>query len=77
MPIDAMMRNIPYVKGFALKLWKNITNVEILKKEADVYDIDRMRTILLMNSELNMNNKKLGWDLMMARGEKSKLITCE
>jgi hypothetical protein len=37
--------------------------VEILKK-AGVYDIEKMRTIILMNSEFNMNNKKLGRDMM-------------
>jgi hypothetical protein len=72
---DATMRNIPYAKGFAPTLWKNITDVEILKK-AEVYDINLMRTIQLMNAELNINNKKLGRDLM-TRGEKLKLIARE
>ena len=61
---DATMQNIPYAKGFAPKLWQNITDVKILKK-VEVYDIDLMRTIQLMNSELNMNNKKLRRNLMM------------
>jgi endonuclease/exonuclease/phosphatase family metal-dependent hydrolase len=72
---DATMRNIPYANGIAPNLWKNITDVEILKK-ANVYDIHLMRTIQLMNSELNLNNKKLGRDLM-TRGEKSNLIARE
>jgi hypothetical protein len=69
---DAMMRNIPYAKGFAPQLWRNITNVEILKKTG-IYDINLTRTIQLMNSELNMNNKKLGCNLMN-RGKKCQLI---
>ena len=48
---DATMRNTPYANGFAPNLWRNITDVEILKK-ANVYDINLMRTIQLMNSEL-------------------------
>jgi hypothetical protein len=72
---DATIRNIPYAKGFAPNLWKNITDVEILKK-AELYDINLMRTIQLMNSELNINNKKLGRDLT-SRGEKLKLIARE
>jgi hypothetical protein len=40
-----------------------MTDVEILKK-AGVYDVEKMRTILLMNAEFNMNNKKLGQDMM-------------
>jgi hypothetical protein len=43
---DATMRNIPYAMGFAPDLWKNITDIEILKK-ANVYDIHIMRTIQL------------------------------
>ncbi len=43
-----------------------MTDVEILKK-AGGYDIEKMRTIMLMNSEFNMNNKKLGrWEYIMA-----------
>lgn len=72
---DATMRNIPYENGFAPEVWQNITDVEILKK-AGVYDINLMRTIQLMNAELNLNNKKLGRDLMK-RGEEFKLIARE
>ena len=31
-----------------------------------VYDIEKMRTIQLMNAEFNMNNKMLGRDMMKA-----------
>jgi hypothetical protein len=42
-----------------------MTDVAILKKDG-VYDVERMRTILLMNAEFNiMNNKKLGRELMV------------
>ena len=40
-----------------------MTDVEILKK-AGVYDVEKMHTILLMNAKFNMNNKKLGCDMM-------------
>jgi hypothetical protein len=72
---DATVRNLPYAKGFVPQLWRNITDVEIVKK-TEVYDLNLMRTIQLMNSELNMSNKKLGRDLM-TRGEKCKLIARE
>ena len=72
---DATLRNIPYANGFAPNIWKNIMDVEILNK-AGVYDIHLMRTIQLMNAELNLNNKKLGRD-MMARGKDLKLIAKE
>ena len=60
---DAILRSLPYQFGFAPEAWKDIVNVEILKK-AGVYDIEKMRTITLMHAEFNMNNKKLGRDLM-------------
>jgi hypothetical protein len=60
---DAQLRNLPYKYGFSPSHWQNITDVEILKK-AGIYDIDKMRTITLMDAAFNMNNKQLGRDLM-------------
>jgi hypothetical protein len=60
---DATLRSLPYQHGFSPTAWRHLTDVEILKK-AGVYDIEKMRTIILMNSEFNMNNKKLGRDMM-------------
>jgi hypothetical protein len=40
-----------------------MTNVELLKKVM-VYDVTKMRTILLMNPEFSINNKKLARDVM-------------
>ena len=61
--IDTFMRNLPYTKGFSPQSWQLITDVEILKK-AGVYDVEKMRTIQLMHAVFNMNNKKLGRDMM-------------
>ena len=61
---DAMLRNLPYQHGFSPTHWHEITDVEILKKKAGVYDIEKMRTITLMDAAYNMNNKQLGRDLM-------------
>ena len=60
---DATLRSLPYQHGFTPAAWLPMTDVEILKK-AGVYDVEKMRTILLMNAEFNMNNKKLGRDMM-------------
>ena len=60
---DAIMRSLPYQYGFSPKNWQTISDVEILKKAGE-YDIEKMRTITLMNSEFNINNKKLGQDMM-------------
>jgi hypothetical protein len=61
--IDTLSRQLPYQCGFSPESWRIITDVKILKK-AGVYDVKLMRTIQLMHSEFNMNNKKLGHDVM-------------
>jgi hypothetical protein len=81
---DARLRGIPYKYGFSPRHWQEITDVEILKK-AGVYNIDKMRTITLMDAAFNMtlmdaafnmNNKKLGRDLMI-HAEDSQNLACE
>jgi hypothetical protein len=73
--IDRFMRNIPYREGFSPQAWQFITDVEIVKK-AGVFDIKKMRTIQLMHAAFNINNKKLGRD-MMSLAEKCKVIAPE
>jgi hypothetical protein len=73
--IDTLFRQLPYRHGFSPDSWKVITDVEILKK-AGVYDVELMRTIQLMHSEFNMNNKKLGRDVM-AFAERHKALAPE
>ena len=61
---DAMLRNLPYKYGFSPSHWQEITDIAILKK-AGVYDVEKMRTITLMDAAFNMNNKQLGRDLLI------------
>jgi hypothetical protein len=72
---DATLRSLPYQHGFTPAAWLPMTDVEILKK-AGVFDVEKMRTILLMNAEFNMNNKKLGRD-MMSHAETHKAVARE
>jgi hypothetical protein len=72
---DAKLRDLPYKYGFSPVTWQQIVDVEILKK-AGVYDIEKMRTIILLNAEFNINNKLLG-RRMMANGEKFKVLPRE
>ena len=55
---DASLRNLPLQFGFSPLSWKEMTDVEILKK-AGVWDIEKLRTTILMNTLFNANNKKL------------------
>ena len=54
---------IPFRSGYSPKRWKNATNVMILK-EPGIYDIDRLRTIVLYEADFNHNNKYLGRSMM-------------
>ena len=72
---DTKLRELPYKYGFTPVSWRKIVDVEILKK-AGVYDIEKMRTIMLLNAEFNMNNKLLG-KRMMANGERLKILQRE
>ena len=72
---DSMIRSLPYQYGFSPLSWQTISDVEILKKAGE-YDIEKMRTITLMNSEFNINNKKLGRH-MMQHAEHHNLLAPE
>ena len=73
--IDLKSRSIPNIYGFIPRKWKEITDVELLKKEG-VYDIEKMRIITILNEEFNINNKKLGRDTMKI-AEKHNMICKE
>lgn len=60
---DVILRTTPLELGFAPTQWCNITDIEILKK-TNVYDVDQMRLIQLMDAEFNMNNKMIGRRMM-------------
>ena len=68
MEFDALSRSLPHQCGFSSAPWREIVDVEILKK-AEVCDTEKMRTIALMHAELNMNNKKLKRDVMQRATE--------
>ena len=57
------LAEIPFQSGYSPKRWKNATNVMILKKEG-LYDVDRLRTIVLYEADFNHNNKYLGKSMM-------------
>ena len=73
---DATLRSLPYQHGFTPAAWIPMTDVAILKKAGVYYNVEKMRTILLMNAKFNMNNKKLGRD-MMANAERHGKIARE
>lgn len=69
---DAIMRDIPMKTGFAPDAWRNLMNFSIEKQPGE-FRLSKMRTIQLMNSELQANNKKVG-KAAMAYAEARNLI---
>ena len=60
---EAQMRNIPFCTGFSPERWQRVVNVELLKKPGN-FNVERLRTIMLMEAAWNNNNKILGRQLM-------------
>jgi hypothetical protein len=69
--MDVWMRSLPLEVGFIPDEWKQITDVEILKKSG-VYHVDKM----LMRPDFQINNKMLGWR-MLAHAEKYGTIEAD
>jgi hypothetical protein len=69
---DASLRNVAYVTGYTYKRWKKGIDVQLLKRAQD-HRAHKLRTILLLEADFNMNNKKLGRDVM-AWAEKAKAL---
>jgi hypothetical protein len=72
---DVRMLTIPLEVGFIPDEWKQITNVEILKKPGE-YHIDKMRLIQLMRPDFQINNKMLG-RRMLAHAKKFGTIEAD
>ncbi len=61
--LDAAQRNLTYTTGYAYKRWKKGVDVQLLKRKQD-YRAEKLRTILLLEADFNMNNKVMGRDMM-------------
>jgi hypothetical protein len=72
---EAIMANIPYQTGHSPPRWKKEISVMFQKKK-DNYDVESTRTIMLMETDFNQNNKLLGRQLM-ARAEEYNTLARE
>lgn len=72
---EAIMANIPYQTGHSPPRWKKEISVMFQKKQ-DKHEVETMRTIMLMETDWNQNNKLLGRNTM-ARAEKFNTIARE
>ena len=61
--LDASMRSVAYTTGYAYKRWKKGIDAQLLKRIQE-YLATKLRTILCLEPDFNMNNKVLGSDAM-------------
>ena len=61
--VIAALHSAQFELGFSPRAWEKITNFAILKK-LGVYDVELMRFIQLMHSMFNMNNKRIGREMI-------------
>jgi hypothetical protein len=61
--VDATFARLPYQWGFSPSRWRKGIDV-MLEKKKDVYNIDKLRAILLYEADFNQNNKKLGRQML-------------
>ena len=72
---DATMANIPYASGYSPEAWINMVDVLIPKKTTSSA-IEKLRIIVLFHALFNMNNKRIGRD-MVANAERLSQIPRE
>ena len=70
--LDASIRNIAYTTGHSYNRWKRGLDVQLLKRSQD-FRAEKLRTILLLEADFNLNNKVLGSDAMRS-GERAKAL---
>ena len=72
---EAKMRDIPFITGYSPHRWQRVVNVELLK-QPDNFNVEKLRTIMLMEAAWNNNNKIIGRDLMW-HAERQNLLAPE
>jgi hypothetical protein len=72
---DATMANIPYASGHSPEAWTKMVDVLIPKKTSSAA-IEKLRIIVLFHALFNMNNKRIGRD-MIANAERLNQIPWE
>jgi hypothetical protein len=71
--VDSFLRTAPLQLGISPKLWRVITDFQIFKR-SNVFHVDSMRLIQLMDAEYNMCNKTLE-KRVLAHAEKAKAVS--
>ena len=70
--VHYVMVEFPFRTGYSPKRWKNVTDV-IIQKNAGLYDVEKLRTIVLFEEYFNHNDKFLGREIMKHAITQSKM----
>ena len=68
--VNYILSEIPFQTGYSPIRWRNTTDVMILKK-VGLYDVEKLRTIVLYEADFNHNNKYIGKTMMSYAMKKS------
>ena len=63
MKLHYHLAEIPFRTGYSPSRWRSANNVMILKKQGNT-NVDKLRTLVLFESDFNHNNKFLGRSMM-------------
>jgi hypothetical protein len=69
---DASQRSMAYSTGYSYRRWKFGLDVQLLKRSGD-HRAEKLRTILCLEADHNMNNKQIGRTAMW-NGERAKVL---
>ena len=70
--LDVSMRSVACATGHSCERWQRGLDVQLLKR-AKCWKANKLRTILLLEADFNMNNKAIGADAMRL-GEQAKAL---
>ena len=60
---DSTMTEIPMITGYSPERWRQVTDAMLVKKKG-IFEVDKMRTIVLFTPDFNALNKLLGRTMM-------------
>jgi len=69
---DASQRSLSYANSYSFRRWKFGVDVQLLKRAGN-HQADKMHTILCLECNHNMNNKKIGCTAMW-NGERANAL---
>jgi len=69
---DASQRSLSYANSYSFRRWKFGVDVQLLKRAGN-HQADKLRTILCLEGDHNMNNKKIGRTAMW-NGERTNAL---